>query len=262
MSRPLAVITGASSGLGAEFARRLAPQGFDLLLVARRRDRLEQLAAELSRAHSITAEPYPVDLATPEGLEIVVSRLSAELELGILVNNAGFGTKGRFFQTDMEYQVRMHRLHIDATMQLTRAALPGMVGRNRGAIVNVASVAAFARSPGNVSYCATKAWVAAFTEGLYLELKTLGSKVRVQALCPGFAYTEFHDVMGFERSKIARPLWMSAEEIVDASLAGLDRRKLFVIPGWRYRLFLTVFPRLPVGLRLRLEALSPHRKDK
>ncbi|MBZ5586166.1 MAG: SDR family oxidoreductase [Acidobacteriia bacterium] len=262
MSRPLAVITGASAGFGAVFARKLAARGFDLLLAARRRDRLDALAGELSRTHSITAEPCPVDLSTEEGIEIVASRLGAEANVGLLLNNAGFGTKGRFAETAMDGQVRMHRLHIDATLRLTRAVLPGMVERDRGAIINVASVAAFARSPGNVSYCATKAWLAAFTEGLYLELQSVGSKVAVQALCPGFAYTEFHDVMGFQRSKIARSLWMSAEAVVDASLAGLASRKLYVIPGWRYRLFMAIFPRLPVGMRLALEGLSPHRKDK
>ena len=262
MARPLAVITGASAGLGAVFARRLAAQGYDLLLVARRRDRLENLAGELSRAHSIAAEPLPADLAAAEGLETVKSRVASAPELELLVNNAGFGTKRRFFDAVPEDQVRMHRLHVDAVVQLTRAALPGMVERNRGAIINVASVAAFARSPGNVSYCATKAWMAAFTEGLYLELSGLGSKVTVQALCPGFAYTEFHDVMGFERSRVSRSLWMSAEEVVDASLAGLRKRKLYVIPGWRYRLFVAGFTRLPVALRLRLERMSPHRKDR
>jgi short-subunit dehydrogenase len=177
------------------------------------------------------------------------------------VNNAGFGTKGRFFEAPVEEQARMHRLHIDAVMRLTRAALPGMIERDRGAIINVASVAAFARSPGNVSYCATKAWINAFTEGLFLELSSIKSQVTVQALCPGFAYTEFHDVLAFDRSRVSKSLWLDAGFVVDASLEGVRRRKLFVIPGWKYRLFVAVWTRLPHSLRLSLEGRAPYRKD-
>src|SRR5581483_11439746 len=112
--------------------------------------------------------------------------------LALLVNNAGFGTKGRFFEAPLEKQIAMHRVHVDATMRLCYAALRSMTPRNEGAIVNVSWVAAFARSPANVSYCATKSYINAFTEGLFLELRGFGSRVRVQALCPGFTYTEFH----------------------------------------------------------------------
>jgi short-subunit dehydrogenase len=258
MSRPLAAITGASAGIGAVFARKLAAHGYDLLLIARRRERLEKISAELP----VEAEPFPADLAAPEDLERVAARLAAEPRLALLVNNAGFGIRGRFFEAQFEDQERMHRVHIDAILRLTHAALGPMVRRNEGGIVNVSSVAAFARSPANVSYCATKTWINAFTEGLYLELRGIGSKVKVQALCPGFTYTEFHDVLGMDRSVIPRWLWMSAEDVVDASLAGLDAGKLFVIPGWKYRLFVSCFSRLPAGLRIRLEARSPHTRNR
>ena len=127
------------------------------------------------------------------------------------MNNAGFGTKGRFYESPLATQAAMHRVHIDATMRLSHAALRSMTARDEGAIVNVSSVAAFVRSPANVSYCATKAWINAFTEGLYLELKGAGSKVDVQSLCPGFTYTEFHDVLGADRNKVPKWLWMNAE---------------------------------------------------
>jgi short-subunit dehydrogenase len=262
MARPLAAITGASAGLGAVFARKLAARGYDLLLIARRRDRLEALGAELSKAHSINADCFTADLATTNDMERVGSRLAGEPELALLVNNAGFGTKGRFYEAPVEEQIRMHRVHVDATLRLSRAALTGMVARNRGAIINVASVAGFLRSPGSVSYCATKAWINAFTEGLYLELAAARANVSVQALCPGFTYTEFHDVVGMDRALIPKWLWMTADEVVDASLAAMATRKLYVVPGWKYKLLVAIATRLPVGIRLALEAGSPHRRDK
>ena len=263
MSRPLAAITGASSGIGAVFARKLAARQHDVLLVARRRDRLEPLCAELQRDHGISANFLEADLAEPDALEAVAVRLASEPRLALLVNNAGFGTKGRFHEVPYEDQARMHRLHIDAILRLTRAALPGMVSRNSGAIINVSSVAAYARTPGNVSYCATKAWVSAFTEGIYLEMRNLGADVAIQALCPGYTYSEFHDVLKVDRSSIAGQwLWMSAEDVVEASLQALPSRRLFVIPGWQYRLLTMIVPRLPSAWRLAIEAKSPARRDK
>jgi short-subunit dehydrogenase len=262
MSERLAAITGASAGLGAVFARKLAAQGYDLLLIARRHGRLEQLARELARAHGVAADVCAADLATDEGIDAVAARLAAEARLYLLINNAGFGTKGRFHEIDVEGQTAMHRVHMDATMRLSHAALRGMVARDAGAIINVASVAAFARSPANISYCATKAWINAFTEGLYLELTGLGSKVTVQALCPGFTYTEFHDVLGIDRAQIPKWLWMPADFVVDTSLAALPRRKLFVIPGFKYKLIVALMTKIPTALRLKLEGRPPHTRDR
>jgi short-subunit dehydrogenase len=260
MPNRIAAITGASAGLGSVFARKLAQQGYDLLLIARRLDRLEALAAELSKTHGVATECFAADLADPAGIARVAARLESEPRLGLLVNNARFGTKGRFWETPLEGQIAMHRVHMDATMQLCRAALRGMVERNEGAIINVSSVAAFARSAANVSYCATKSWINAFTEGLALELK--GTEVTVQALCPGFTYTEFHDVMGMDRAVVPRWLWMNAGDVIDASLAGLRSRRLFVIPGWKYRAFAALFSKLPAPLRVALEGRSPHTKSR
>src|SRR5262249_20271950 len=128
--------------------------------------------------------------------------------------------------------------------------------------INVASVAGFLRSPANVSYCATKAWINAFTEGLYLELEGLRSRVTVQALCPGFTHTDFHDVMGVSPSEIAGWLWMNADEVVDASLAALPKRKLYVVPGWKYRVLVAVLTKLPAALRVRLEGRASHTKSR
>ena len=182
--RPLALITGASSGIGATFARQLAARGYDVVLVARRRELLEKLANELQAGHKITAEILPADLTADTDLAAVEQRIAATGNLELLVNNAGFGTIGKFFKVDLKGQDQMHRLHVLATMRLTHAAVTGMVARNRGAIINVSSVAGFWQAPGSISYCSTKAWINSFTEGLYLELQGSESAVKVQALCP------------------------------------------------------------------------------
>jgi short-subunit dehydrogenase len=253
-SGPAALITGASSGIGEVFARRLSGKGFHLILVARRKERLEKLAAELHNAEVLAA-----DLSVDSGVHVVEQRIAAEPALEFLVNNAGFGVHGSFHEASQEAQDRMHRLHILAIERLTHAALRGMVQRCKGNIINVSSVAGFLTTPFNVSYCATKAWINSFTEGLYLELQCLRSPVRVQALCPGFTYTEFHDVIGMDRSLVPRSLWMSAEDVVDASLRGLERNRLVVVPGWRYHLFLSLYRWFPGSLKHSLNRVSGRR---
>lgn len=253
-SKPLALVTGASSGIGAAFAKRLAAEGYDLVLVARRRDRLEELAREAQNSNGVRAEVLAADLTDDSGLKAVEERIAQAGNLEFLVNNAGFGTLGQFFETGVDGQDKMHRLHVVVPMRLTHAALAGMVARGMGNVVNVSSVAAFWQSAGNTSYCATKLWMNSFTEGLYVELKGCGSPVRVQALCPGFTDTEFHDTMGVDRNLIPAGWWMSAEEVVDASWRGLQRNKLIVVPGWRYKLFVFVLGLLPRPLRLTMES--------
>ena len=258
-SRPLALVTGASAGIGAAYARRLAREGYDLLLVARRRERLEALAAELQSGVGVRAEVLPADLTQDSGLKAVEDRIERAENLEFLLNNAGFGAKGRFWETPSETQDTMHRLHVLATVRLTHAALRKMTARGRGAVVNVSSVAAFVCRPGNTSYYATKLWVNGFSEGLYLELKNARSPVRVQALCPGYTLTEFHDVMGFDRGLVPRSLWMSAEDVVEASLAGLRRGDLFVVPGWRYKLLVMLLRLMPGSVKHAAAALAPSR---
>ncbi len=247
----IALVTGASAGIGATFVRALAGRGYDLILVARRRDRLDELAREVEGKHGARTEVISADLATGEGVKAVEDRIAA-VRLDLLVNNAGFGTMGRFWETPIEGQDQMHRVHVLATMRLTRAALAGMVPRGSGGVINVSSVAGFAASPGNVSYCATKHWMNAFTEGLYMELKGVGSPVKVQALCPGFTYSEFHDVLGIDRSTIPASWWLEAEYVVNRSLEGLERGELFVIPSFRYRNLVRLIRLAPDGMRRRL----------
>lgn len=254
-ARPIALVTGASSGLGATFARQLAAEGYDLVLVARRAAALDQLAAELRTKSGVSAESIAADLTRDADVAAVCERLAASDRLEVLVNNAGFGTRGLFFEADAAQQDAMHRLHVLATERLTRAALPGMVERRRGGVINVASVAGFLPAPGNVSYCSTKAWMIHFTEGLYLEMKSIGSPVAVQALCPGYTYTEFHDVLGVDRAAImSKSWWMTADRVVGESLRGLKTGKLYVIPGLRYRAVAAIAKFLPRFLLLRASA--------
>jgi short-subunit dehydrogenase len=244
-SRPVALITGASSGIGETFARRLAARGYDLILVARRAGRLEQLARELP----VTVQPLPADLLTEDGLAAVEAALLACPRLELLVNNAGFGTLGRFWETSLSGQLDMHRLHILATVRLTHAALRNM---RQGGVINVSSVAAFSSSPGNASYCATKAWMNAFTEGLAMDLRSASSPLRVQALCPGFTVTEFHDTLGVDRAAIPSFLWLKADRVVEASLRGFDRGAVLVVPGWQYKALVNFLHYLPYSLKRRL----------
>lgn len=247
------MITGASSGIGASFAHKLAAQ-YDLLLVARRKDKLEQLAAELRAAQNTNVEILVADLSNPADVASLADRIAGEPQLGLLVNNAGFGTLGRFWEATLASQEQMHQLHVMATVRLTHAALRNMVPRNQGAVLNVASVAGFVRSKGSVSYCATKSWTNIFSEGLYLELRGMGSQVNVQTLCPGYTYSEFHDTMAIQRDRLAgKAFWLSAEQVVDAAIAGLRSGQLYVIPGWRYRLLTAVISKLPSRLRLMVE---------
>jgi uncharacterized protein len=240
MKRPTAVVTGASSGIGAEFARQLAARGYDLLLIARRGDRLRSLADELAAAHEITVAILVADLAKDEDRARATEHVIAAENLAVLVNNAGFGTQGSFEDADLDSQERMQRLHILATLDLTHAALRNFKSRNgasarKRGVINVSSVAAFQQAPFNVSYCASKAWINSFTKGLSMELSAQGSSVQVQALCPGFTYSEFHDVVGMDRRTIPAMFWTPASFVASESLRGFDRGALVVIPGWRYR---------------------------
>jgi hypothetical protein len=244
-TRPLALVTGASAGIGAAYAYRLAAEGYDLVLVARRVDRLKDLAAALANRHGVDAQPLAADLTRDDELRAVEDRIAQEERLEFLLNNAGFGGTGRFYESPLEHVAAMHRLHVMATLRLAHAALRKMTARGKGAVVNVSSVASFVARPGSVSYHATKAWMNAFTEGLYLELKQARSPVRVQALCPGYTLTEFHNVLGVDRKFVAASLWTPVEKVVDASLEGLKRNKPFVVPGWRYKFIVSLLRLLP-----------------
>lgn len=231
-----ALVTGASSGLGAEFARQLAGRGYSLVLVARRAEPMEALAAELSATFGVRAEVMTADLATDEGVATVEARIRDMEALEVLVNNAGFGTVGRLVNADPQRQEEMVYLHVMATMRLSQAALAGMTVRKRGAIVNVSSVAAYVPLPGNVNYHSTKAYINAFSEGLQAEL--VGTGVCVQALCPGYTHTGFHsteDLKRFDKASSPAWLWMAAPDVVRESLNDIGSGRVVVIPGMLYK---------------------------
>jgi uncharacterized protein len=253
-SRGAALITGASSGIGKVFARRLSREGYHLILVARRKDRLEKLALELPASEILVA-----DLSKDADLHIVEQRIATEPQLEFLVNNAGFGVSGCFWETDREAIDKMHRVHIIAVERLTHAVLQGMVARRSGSIINVSSVAGFLHTTFAVSYCSTKAWINRFTEGLYTELKAVNSPVRIQALCPGFTYSEFFQTAGMDLEAIPHSLLMRAEDVVEISLRGLKRNNLFVIPGWHNRLFLSFYSMLPPYFKHRIAIIYGRR---
>lgn len=247
--RPVALITGASAGLGAEFARALAARGADLILIARREERLADMARQLRDEHGTQTEILAADLATDAGVAAAKARIDATPNLEWLVNNAGFGVPGRFHTSDIAALDRMHRLHVLAPLQLTHAALRGMIARDTGTIINVASVVSFLLVSGSAGYAATKSWLHVFSESIHLELKSARSRVRIQSLCPGYTVTEFHDVIGMSRAVVPRFLWLDAGFVVRESLRALERNDLLVIPSWKYRLIVAVAKRLPRRLR-------------
>jgi short-subunit dehydrogenase len=229
MTRPLALVTGASSGIGMAFAERLAKDGFDLVLLARRRDRLQVLANRL-KGTGVDVEVLVADLSEVAGIRVAEMRLASENRLATLINNAGFGAYGAFVETGRDVLEHQITLHATATARLTRAALPGMIARKAGTVINVASTFAFSssvRMPTRLraNYVATKAYVVALTELLSHELE--GTGVRVQALCPGVVRTEFHDASGGRPEGV--PVFEPAD-VVDASLKGLDLGEVVCIP--------------------------------
>jgi short-subunit dehydrogenase len=257
-SRPLAVVTGASAGIGKEFCTRLAAGGYDLLIVARDAARLEALKRELEAAREISVDVFPADLTLDDDVTRLVGLIAGSPRLTLLVNNAGFGTQGPLVDASPARQEAMIRLHTLAPMRLTQAALSVLLANRRGAVVNVSSVASFLYAPGNVNYCATKAYLTTFSEGLASEIE--GSGVRVQALCPGFTRSEFHQRMDADVTDRPAWMWLSAGEVVEASLQNLKRRGPVVcIPGFRYKvmvLLLRLLPRPLIGQLVRLRRRS------
>jgi uncharacterized protein len=246
--RPLALVTGASSGIGRTFATQLAGRGYDLLLVARDGARLRAVADELAGLGA-RATPVVADLASEGGLVAVEAALASAGRLDLLVNNAGFGTTGLLADAPLGGQETMLLLHVVAVNRITRAALQIMRPARRGGIITVASVASFANSSGNVNYCATKAYQRSFSEGLAIECAPLG--IRVQALCPGFTHTEFHDRMQFDqRGRAPSWMWMSADEVVATSLRQLDANGPVVcIPGAQYKAIVFLARHLPLWIK-------------
>ncbi|WP_030022428.1 SDR family NAD(P)-dependent oxidoreductase [Streptomyces monomycini] len=239
-----ALITGATAGIGAAFARRLAGDGHNLVLVARNEKRLREQATELHDRHGVEVSVLVADLATEDGIAAVEQRLGDRTHpVDLLVNNAGFGNKGEFLDVPMADELKMLKVHCEAVLRLTSEALKGMRERRRGGVVNVASVAAFVPRG---TYGASKAWVVQFTQGAARDLA--GSNVRLMALCPGFVRTEFHERAGMGTDSIPDWMWLDADKLVDAAMKDLARGKSLSIPDPRYKALMGVAKLAPRNL--------------
>ncbi|SDC73950.1 SDR family NAD(P)-dependent oxidoreductase [Streptomyces prasinopilosus] len=239
-----ALITGSTAGIGAAFARRLAADGHDLVLVARDIGRLREQATELHDRHGIEAEVLTADLSEDKGIEAVAERLGDRTyPVDLLINNAGFGNKGRYLDVPMADELRMLKVHCEAVLRLTTAAAEGMRERGRGGVVNVASTAAFLPRG---TYGASKAWVVQFTQGAAQDLA--GNGVRLMALCPGFVRTEFHQRAGMGTDNIPNWMWLDADKVAEAALADLARGRTVSIPDARYKTLMGVAKLVPRGV--------------
>ncbi len=242
--RPLALITGATSGIGAAFARRLAREGYDLIVHGRREEKLRNLADRLSSEYGRGVEVRLAELADCQSVAELERTVAGLDNLRILVNNAGFTFTAPFAELDADSHEAILRVQTIVPMRLARAALPGMLRRNAGAVINVASVAGFTPGSNCAAYNTAKAALVMFSEALHLELIDTG--VRVQALCPGWTRTEFHTRRGIPLESLPRALWMSPERVVSCSLQGLKRGAVVCVPGWRNKLLVYLsraFPR-------------------
>ena len=249
---PTAFITGATAGIGAAFARRLASDGFDLVLLARDAERLERVAADLRGTYAVRVEPLPADLSAEDGLATAERRVREGVDL--LVNNAGFGNRGVFLDVPVADELTMLKVHCEAVLRLTHAALPGMLERGRGAVVNVASVAAFT---ARGTYGASKAWAVGFSQGVAADIaKRSGGRVRVMALCPGLVRTEFHERARMVMTDVPGFMWLDKDDVVAAALRDLRRGVQVSVPSARYKAIVAATRLLPPGLIARVSSTT------
>lgn len=251
-----ALITGATSGIGAAFTRRLAAARYDLVLVARDTARLDQMAAAVRDGFGVRAEVIPADLTVPAQRLAVEDRLAAtDRPVDVLVNNAGYALNAPFAETSADDQDRLLDVLVRSVMRLTSTAVPGMIDRGRGAVINVSSVAAFIP---HGTYSAAKAWVTVFSESLAAELA--GTGVRVLALCPGYVHTEFHARAGIDMTGVPEWMWLEADETVEAALRDLRRGTVVSVPSPQYKALAAMARYAPRGLVARVSRQFSRRR--
>ncbi len=251
---PTALVTGASAGIGHEFARQLAARGSNLVLVARATERLEVLAADLRREHRRSVEVLTADLTDAGGRAAVEARLAApapgQTPVDLLVNNAGFGTGGPFHELALDREQQMIELNVVALVRLAHAALGAMRQRRFGAIVNVSSLGGYSPVPKLATYSATKAFVNSFSQSLRGECRATG--VSVMAVCPGYTRTEFQERSGHSGTNVPEALWQTAPQVVTRALADLDRDRAVSIPGVQNKIGAVLTKLLPASLTARI----------
>lgn len=253
-----ALVTGASSGIGRELARQLAGDGTHLVVVARDEARLQELADELRSAHGLEVEVLPADLADPAERKVVEDRLGAEPVVDLLVNNAGFGTHGAFADCDPDLEEQLIVVNAVAPLRLVRAALPGMVQRQRGWVLNVSSMAGLQPSPGNATYAATKAFLTSLSESIHEELRASG--VQVTAVLPGFTRTEFQARAGLDDTGgVPAFVWQSAEQCAEEAIVATAAGRAVAVPGRLNKAVVAATAPLPRGLKRRMVALMARR---
>jgi uncharacterized protein len=248
VARPSALVTGATSGIGAAFTRSLAAEGYDLILVARDETRLADAAAELRAGHGIEVQVLPADLSTEVGRETVAGVL-VDPSVDLLVNNAGLTLNVPFLRSTPQRETELLNLNVHAVMRLTLAAAPVMARRGHGDIINVSSVSGFGAAMPGSTYPASKAWVTSFSESVALSVARFG--VRVMALCPGYVRTEFHQRAGIDMTKTPDWMWLDANDVVRAALRDLRRGRVVSVPDWKYKVAVFGLRHLPRSLTRR-----------
>ncbi|MFX0176839.1 MAG: SDR family NAD(P)-dependent oxidoreductase [Candidatus Hodarchaeota archaeon] len=248
----IALITGASSGIGEAYAQSLSAQGFNTILIARRKEKLEKLAAQLSEKTSTESDILVADLSKLEDIIKVFNEIQSIDNIDVLINNAGYGTRGYFENLPVEVHKDMLFVHNLAPIYFCRAVLPSMIKRNRGVIINISSLATFTPRPQNVMYGSTKEFLKMFSENLQTEMHD--TDIRIQALCPSYTITEFHSVgyfKDYDRNQIPKETWASAEEVVDLSLNAIQEKKVVFIPGIANQKFIELLTNPKLGKRMR-----------
>lgn len=243
--RRVALVTGATAGIGRAFAVRLATEGWDLILVARDAKRLKELCAGLAASYLVRAEALPADLSTDQGAESVEARLRSS-KIDLLVNNAGLSLNTPFLKSTVDRELYLLSVNVQAVMRLTHAVLPGMVQRGSGGIINVSSVAGFAATMPGSTYPASKAWVTNFSESIALSVARHG--VRVMALCPGFTRSEFHQRAGIDMSKTPKWMWLDTTSVVGEALRDLQKGRTVSVPSLKYKVLVGFMRHTPTPL--------------
>lgn len=252
MNTKIALITGATSGIGAAFARAYAARGYNLILTGRRKEVIDQVAGKLREDYRIQVRVILVELGLEAGIQELTSQIK-DLPIDVLVNNAGFGVSGVFQNADALKLEQLVKVNVLAPIQLIQTVLPGMLARGDGDIINISSESVYLIIPGNAAYSGVKAFLKTFTEGLYLDL--LGTGVRVMAVCPGLTHTDFHEKLGMDKSRQINhgPIkWMHADEVVRLALSDLEKGTVVSLPGYENKLLSIGMNMLPRPLYYRL----------